>query len=64
MVDPQQHATIIAKSDSGASNHYWRNEDTTVLINVKRPGMEQHSNCQKMRRGVRQEQETPLYQAF
>ena len=27
---------MIAKSDSGASNNYWRTEDTTVLTNVKK----------------------------
>ena len=35
IVDPPQHATIIAKADSGASNNYWQNEDMKVLTNVK-----------------------------
>ena len=35
ILDPQQHATTIAKADSGASNNYWRNEDMSVLNNVK-----------------------------
>ena len=35
IVDPLQHATIIAKSDSGASNNYWRTKDMSVLKNLK-----------------------------
>ena len=35
MVDPPQNATTIGKSDSGASNNYWRTEDMLVLINIK-----------------------------
>ena len=35
IVDPPQHARIIEKSDSGASNNYWRTEYMTVITNVK-----------------------------
>ena len=35
IVEPPQHATIIAKSDSGGSNNYWRTEDILVLTNIK-----------------------------
>ena len=48
IVDPPQHATIIAKSDSGASNNYKQTEDMTVLTNVKIPGMDQQSKYQTM----------------
>ena len=36
IVNPPQHATIIAKEDSGVSNNYWRTEDMTVLTNLKK----------------------------
>ena len=35
IVDPPEHANIIAKYDSGASNNYWRTEDMLVLSNIK-----------------------------
>ena len=35
IVDPPQHATIVVKSDSGASDNYWCTEDTLVLTNLK-----------------------------
>ena len=35
IVDPPQHATIIAKSDSVTSNNYWRTEEISLLTNVK-----------------------------
>ena len=35
IVEPLQHATIIAKADSGASDNYWRTEYMSVLKNVK-----------------------------
>ena len=35
IVDPPQHTTIIAKSDSGVSNNYWRTEDVLVPSNLK-----------------------------
>ena len=35
IADPPQHATIITKTDSGASNNYWRTEDMVVLSNLK-----------------------------
>ena len=33
-VDPPQHATIIEKADSGASNSYRRNEEQLVLTDI------------------------------
>ena len=35
IIYPPQHATIIAKDDSGASNNYWFTEDMLVLTNLK-----------------------------
>ena len=35
IVGPPQHATIIAKADSGVSNNYWRTEDILVLTDLK-----------------------------
>ena len=35
IVDPPQHAMIIEKSDSGASDNYWGTEDMKLLTNVR-----------------------------
>ena len=35
IVDPPQHATIISKYDSGASNNYCHTEEMLVLTNIK-----------------------------
>ena len=35
IVDLPQHKTIIAKSDNGASNNFWRTEKMIVLTNLK-----------------------------
>ena len=35
IIDTPQHATMIYKSDSGASNHLWRMENMLVLTNIK-----------------------------
>ena len=35
-VDSNKSSTVIAKGDSGATNHYWRPEDKHVLDEIKK----------------------------
>ena len=30
-----KHHVVIAKGDSGATNHYWRTKDAHILENIK-----------------------------
>ena len=43
LISPIPSSTIIAKGDSGATNHYWKQVDCQVLINIQHiPGPSVH----------------------